>query len=72
MTGSAAVADDDEQGTIEAEPMTSRLGVPAVEAIPITVRIRIGGPAGRTEQQILQLRPRVEEPKEKSSPVTAN
>lgn len=45
---------------VEAEPMTSRLGVPAVEEIPITVRLRVGGKSGRIEQQVLKLRPRIE------------
>jgi hypothetical protein len=44
--------------SIEANPMTSRLGVPAVEEIPLTLRLRIGGKNGRTETQILKLRPR--------------
>ncbi len=48
--------------SLEADPMISRLGVPAVEEIPITVRIRIGGKTGRTESQILKLRPRDEPP----------
>lgn len=47
--------------TSEAEPMTSRLGVPAVEEIPVTLRLRVGGAGGRTETQVLELRPRVEE-----------
>lgn len=48
--------------TVEAEPMTSRLGVPAVEEIPITVRLRIGGRAGPTDLQLIRLRPQPEEP----------
>ncbi len=48
--------------TVEADPMTSRLGVPAVEEIPITVRLRAGGKAGKTEQQIVMLKPRSDEP----------
>ena len=43
---------------VEADPMTSRLGVPAVEEIPITVRLRIDG---KTETQVLKLRPRTDE-----------
>jgi hypothetical protein len=46
--------------SIEADPMTSRLGVPAVEEIPLTLRLRIGGKNGRTETQVLKLRPRTE------------
>ena len=41
--------------SVEADPMTSRLGVPAVEEIPLTVRLRVDGKA---ESQILKLRPR--------------
>jgi hypothetical protein len=44
--------------SIEADPMTSRLGVPALEQIPLTVRIRVNG---KIEQQVLELRPRLEE-----------
>ncbi len=47
-------------GTVEADPMTSRLGVPAVESIPVTVRLRVGGKSGPTETQILKLTPRAE------------
>lgn len=39
-------------GTVEAEPMTSRLGIPGDE-IPVTVRLRTGD---RTEQQVLTLK----------------
>ena len=46
---------------VETSPMLSRLGVPAVEEIPVTVRIRRGGKTGPSETQILKLRPRVEE-----------
>ena len=48
------------QGAVEAEPMISRLGVPALEEIPLKVRIRVGGPKGRVEEQVLKLRPRPE------------
>ena len=48
--------------SVEADPMTSRLGVPAVEKIPLTVRLRVGGKSGRVEQQVLQLEPRAEPP----------
>jgi hypothetical protein len=41
----------------EADPMTSRLGVPALAEIPITVRMRVNG---KIEQQVLELRPRNE------------
>ncbi len=44
--------------TVEANPMTSRLGVPAGEEIPITVRLRIGGKTGQAETQIVKLKPR--------------
>jgi hypothetical protein len=44
----------------EAGPMTSRLGVPAVEEIPLTVRLRVGGKGGQTETQVLKLRPRTD------------
>ena len=40
---------------VEADPMTSRLGVPAVEEIPVTVRLRING---KSETQVLKLKPR--------------
>jgi hypothetical protein len=43
----------------EADPMISRLGVPAVEEIPIVVRMRVNG---KIEQQTLKLRPRIEPP----------
>lgn len=45
---------------VETEPMLSRLGVPAVEEIPLTVRLRFGGRSGQTETQVLRLRPRAE------------
>jgi hypothetical protein len=45
---------------VEAEPMLSRLGVPAVEEIPLTVRLRVGGRSGQAETQILRLRPRTD------------
>lgn len=48
--------------SVEADPMTSRLGVPAVEEIPLTVRLRLGGKSGQTEQQVLKLQPRAETP----------
>jgi hypothetical protein len=48
--------------SVEADPMTSRLGVPAVEEIPITVRLRLGGKTGKTETQIVKLKPRSEDP----------
>lgn len=48
--------------SVEASPMLSRLGVPAVEEIPLTVRIRRGGKGGTSETQILKLRPRAEDP----------
>lgn len=47
---------------VEAEPMLSRLGVPAVEEIPVTVRLRVGGKTGPVETQVLRLRPRAEPP----------
>lgn len=56
------------QGTVEAEPMTSRLGVPAVAEIPLRVRIRVGGAKGRVEEQVLKLRPR---PEVSAGPVAA-
>jgi hypothetical protein len=43
---------------VETSPMLSRLGVPAVEEIPLTVRIRRGGKGGTAETQVLKLRPR--------------
>lgn len=46
--------------SVEADPMTSRLGVPAIEEIPLTLRLRIGGKNGQTETQVLKLRPRTE------------
>ena len=46
--------------SVEADPMTSRLGVPAVEAIPITVRLRIGGKSGKVETQVVKLEPRAD------------
>jgi plastocyanin len=46
--------------TVKAEPMTSRLGVPAVDAIPITARLRVSGKTGKVEQQVLTLHPRIE------------
>jgi hypothetical protein len=45
---------------VEAEPMTSRLGVPAVAEIPLTIRLRLGDRTGPTESQVLKLQPRVE------------
>ena len=48
--------------SVEANPMTSRLGVPAVEEIPVTVRLRAGGKSGTVESQIVKLKPRVDEP----------
>lgn len=56
------------QGMAEAEPMTSRLGVPAMESIPLKLRIRAGGTKGRNEEQVLMLRPRLESPAEPSAP----
>lgn len=44
--------------SVEADPMTSRLGVPALEQIPLMMRIRVNG---KIEQQVLALRPRKEE-----------
>jgi hypothetical protein len=46
--------------SVETDPMTSRLGVPAIEEIPLTLRLRIGGKNGQTETQVLKLRPRTE------------
>ena len=39
--------------SVEADPMVSRLGIPA-EEIPLTVKLKAGS---RTEQQVLTLRP---------------
>ena len=36
--------------------------LPAVEEIPITVRMRIGGKTGKTETQVLKLHPRTDAP----------
>ena len=47
---------------VEVEPMTSRLGVPAVEEIPLTVRLRVGGKDGKIETQVLKLKPRADAP----------
>lgn len=58
-------------GTVQAEPMTSRLGVPAVESIPLKVRLRVGGAKGRVEEQVLTLRPRPDAPADTSAPVPA-
>ena len=46
--------------SVEADPMTSRLGVPALEEIPLTVRLRLGGTSGQTEMQVLKLHLRTE------------
>lgn len=54
--------------TVEADPMISRLGVPAIEEIPITVRLRVGGKGGKTETQIVKLRPRADEPPNEKQP----
>jgi hypothetical protein len=56
--------------SIEADPMTSRLGVPAVEEILLTVRLRLGGKNGQTETQILKLRPRPAAEPAAASPTT--
>jgi len=53
---------------VEASPMLSRLGVPAVEEIPLTVRIRRGGKRGTSETQVLKLRPRPEAPAADAKP----
>lgn len=58
-------------GVAEAEPMTSRLGVPAVEQIPVRLRIRFGGAKGTVEEQVLNLRPRAEPPEASSAPPPA-
>lgn len=50
------------ESSTETDPMTSRLGVPALEEIPITVRIRVGGKSGRSETQVVKLRPRADDP----------
>ena len=54
--------------SVEGEPMISQLGVPAVDEIPVTVRIRIGGKTGKVETQVLKLQLRADAPESPSPP----
>ncbi len=54
-------------GWIEADPMTSRLGLSADE-IPVTITLRAGG---RTEKQVVILRPKAGDPLPSPAPAAA-